>query len=276
MIRIITFTKNRKMQLQAYLESLYFYTNASDIFEHIIIMPNEDSVSNEICEKFPHAIGYYEEEFGSFDKTLRYVVNEKQWYDDDVILFSVDDFIWFKPFNLDILNTLKDHDDTLGFTLRLGTNVTPYQNEWNESKDKRFIKFDWRRKPSHYGYPFEVSQSAYRAGLFKEIVTHSDEPFRIPNDLEGRGVLYCISNMPDKHPKTIMMNTTSYGACADVNRTQNLYENRVQGGVGDDVEHLSDLYAKGQRLDWTQYADMIPEDCFIGKERWSMINEEKI
>jgi hypothetical protein len=210
---------------------------------------------------------------GNFNQCLHRVLDHID-IEKDILLFGVDDLVYFREFNIQILEELNNHPDALGYTLRLGTNIFPYQTFWNTSRDKRLIKYDWRDKPSHYGYPFEVSNSAYRASLFKEILDVGGDKIQIPNDLESIGVQYCLKNKRNQ-PYTLMTNGLSYSACLDINRVQSKYENRTQGTEEETSEKLLELYNQGYRMDWTQYHHLTPTDCFIGKFGMKLCKDDK-
>jgi hypothetical protein len=142
-----------------------------------------------------------------------------------------------------------------------------FNPHWNESEIKPLFIYDWRGKPSHWGYPFDISQSVYQVSLLQEIYLKHENKIRIPNDLEALGVQYVYENYGEKQPKYMMMNTYNYGACADINRTQDLYQNKVAGDETISVESLGKLYKEGSRIDWSNYWDFVPNDCFIGTQQ---------
>lgn len=266
MISII-FTKNRSLQLEGYLNSYFYYTDAKPE-DTYLVTPNKNTIDskNNIIRD---CIIRYENDFR---ETLRTIVDEA--YDDESILLGVDDFVWFKPFNLEIAKEElhKNRTNTVGFTLRLGSNIYPYDMRWNLSNDPKVIVWDWRNKPTHFGYPFDISQSIYKAKLLKEIL-NLPNPIRLPNDLESVGVQYIINKKQNELPYYMCMNTESYGGCVDINRVQNIYKNKVQGTDKHAAESLERFYKDGFKLNWSNYYNFKPTDCFIGTERLQLYKD---
>ncbi len=262
-MRVIIFSKNRPMQLRAHLESMYFYTGFQDEID--IITPTPE-LYTDLLEDFPNLVFWNEETIGGFHLTLERVL--KSIDDNDLVLLAVDDFIYTRYINLRNAFLLDGSalSKVIGFTLRMGINTEPYDISWNVSNFKPIVLYDWRNKPSHLGYPFDVSCSFYKASLINEIVSNSKRPMNIPNDLESIGVQYVYANKGDSHPFYMMTNDVSCGACADINRVQDLYQNRIQGGEELNPENMIKMYKEGRRINWFNYYRISPKEPFIGKE----------
>lgn len=261
-MNIIVFSKNRPMQLQAYLESLFYYTqfNQNDV---IVIFPYTDDYKK-LMDAYP-AISWIDElQHVNFGQTLINVVNSLP--DDGLSILGVDDFVWFRNVNLTDVSVLSKHVDTVGFHLRLGRNIAGFNFKWNIFRSSNLFKYDWYGKPNDFGYPFEVSQSCYRNSLIKEIVFAHKSKIRIPNDFEAYGVTYVTNHKYKELPFIMMYNDNSCGACVDINRTQDLYQNRIQGTPYHSVDSLLKLYRNGHRINWQSYHNMQPKEPFIGTQ----------
>lgn len=259
----IIFSKNRPMQLRAHLESMRAYTGFYDQIN--VITPTPD-IYKDVCHDFWNVNLIDEKTQGGFHVALTGLVNSL--VENDVVLFSVDDFIYANYFNLHnglILNN-SPLSSVIGFTLRMGKNTVPYNDQWNVCDTPPFIIYDWRGKPSHLGYPFDVSCSMYRVSVVKEIFNLMKRPMNIPNDTEAFGVTAVMNELSGKYPHYMMHNGNAIGACADINRVQDLYQNRTQGGEQLTAENMIKMYQEGKRIDWMRYYNIAPPEPFVGKE----------
>ena len=115
MISNIVFTKNRPLQLDAYLESLYKYFPAELIKTYVLY--KEELFSDE-----------YNQLFQKYDKCV--VIRESDFYTDFMnvlnqvdtkyILFGIDDVVFYDSVDMDLIDRTFDEqgDDIYGFTLR--------------------------------------------------------------------------------------------------------------------------------------------------------------
>jgi hypothetical protein len=265
MINIIVFSKNRRMQLDAYLRSLELHNKDLEWYKtakKYILSPDDDL---DIKESGFEVI----DDNNNFDGQLRSLI--AQMSDDDYILFGVDDFIWFRPFlNEKYLEYLNIHQSIAGYSLRLGTNIYGYSNNWNHSPIKEFTSIDWRGKYGDFGYPFDCSQSIYSIKFIKNLLNEVQNLLRLPNDLESFGVTSVYKNC-NRFPVLMFNNGDCCGACADLNRTQEIYENPTNGTKDTTVEKLSQLYDDGYRININNYINMSPRKCFIGIDNFELI-----
>lgn len=264
----VIFSKNRAMQLRAQLESMKFYTGFSDMI--YIITPTVE-LYEDIGKDFTNVYFIDEKVDHGFHMAFDRLI--AQFADDDIILLSVDDFVYTNYFNLAnarVLNN-KSLTNVVGLTLRMGRNTVPYDESWNVSGSLPFVIYDWRGKPSHLGYPFDVSASFYKASLIKEIIANTKRPINIPNDLESFGVQYIYNSKSDSLPYYMMNNGLSIGCCADLNRVQDLYQNKTQGGEECTAENMNEMYKQGKRINWSNYYMIAPPEPFIGKERMVIV-----
>lgn len=86
------------------------------------------------------------------------------------LLFLVDDTLFVRDFRLaEIRETLANHPEALGFSLRLGANVT-YRYTADETQAVPALttvrgqirSFDWTTAQGYFHYPLEVSSSVFR------------------------------------------------------------------------------------------------------------------
>lgn len=252
--KVLVFSKNRALQLCAYLESLIFYGNIKE--EDIIVQYAHDDSYNTLLDQFKN-IKWIKE--STYDETLRSIVTSFE--DDDLILFGCDDVVYFRRFSVDrIREVMKDRENAC-FSLRLGVNIDGAA--WGKSNED-IVKWRWSGRPSHHGYPFELMGSVYRAYLVKQIVNHSQDPFRVPNDLEGRGHHWFINNRWVCGEYMVMANSNAACAAQDINRVQDCAKNRIQGTMDHTAEKLQEAFISGRRIDWPSMKGLTSSDCFLG------------
>lgn len=267
-VKVICFSKDRAMQLEAYLESLIFYTNInpSDI---TVITPNivNDTRYITLSEKL-NGVNFLAEIDG-FDYTYRHVVDQLK--NDDVVLFGTDDVIYHNYTSPAAIRCLFDVEDILGVSLRLSSNTFPFFMGCvpSEKVDSLYTKFYWPGSPSHFGYPIDVSCSAYPARLIKLINKCHPDKFRIPNDLESVAVGLVSHNIEVVPKHIVMMTEKPVCSIVDLNRVQDLYPNRINGDLNTTPEKLNQLFDEGYRIDWKKYQGICPSDPFIGKQHLS-------
>lgn len=264
-IHTLIFSKDRPLQLDACLSSFQFYTDG--LYNTTVITPTPEQY-HLMKNRYISVKWIDEREMGGFGLALGNFLNSIP--DKDTVLLCVDDLVWLRPFNLSILSYVHTVDNCLGFSLRLGTNIYPYNPSWNLSANRIFSIIDWRDKPHHYGYAFDVSCSGYTARLLKEIVSNSGSKIRIPNDLESVGCRFAYSNS-EQYRHLMFMNSYSFAGCCDLNRVQDLYQNKVNGDAEHSAQELTRLYKEGRRIRWEEYYNFVPRDCFFGKERFCLV-----
>jgi hypothetical protein len=271
MVKILCFSKNRNMQLRSYIESLLFYSQVEQDQVYIIV-PNENHYED-LEREYPNINWIYENKYGTFD--IAYYEFLKQCHDMDTVVLNVDDVVYFRQFDPWIIDKILNQEEILGFTLRLGKNILAANriNAFWIDKMSNTVGWNYKGCPSHWGYFIELTASAYKTHVLKDMYAASKEPFLIPNSIESFGVNYCYSGALDKKPIIAMFNTASYAAAVDLNRVQNLFENRVQGTEEHTPENLNKLYQEGYRIDWYNYYRMEHNDPFLGTKGFKLIKQ---
>lgn len=171
MISNIVFTKNRPLQLEAYLQSLYRYFPAELIQTYIIykveLFRNE---YESLFQKFPNCTVVEERDFHSDCIKVINQANTKY------IMFGIDDVVFFDSVDIDLIDqTFREHENNIfGFTLRF----SPESLE--SSKDvitevvvnnQKVYSLNWKNgQTAHSGYPFELCCTIYTTESVKKIV----------------------------------------------------------------------------------------------------------
>lgn len=267
MINTIIFTKNRPMQINATLDSMRFYTNFDAIKEITLIDGSDEPTPLDNPAGINHVM---ENEEGGFAPCFKEILAGIP--DDEIILFCVDDLIWLDFFNPHLLLVLQQYENLIGFSMRLGKNIegfNPDAEAFQLYSRTPVAVAKWGSLGSHWGYPFEVSCSAYKAKLVKQVVEYAQQ-LRLPNDLESAGYYYCQANALDK-PDYAFLNGNARSCCADINRVQDVYQNATKGGEGLTATNLNKMFEAGQRINWANYFGYVPNDCFMGKDNLEFI-----
>ena len=258
----LLFSRNRAMQLDCTLQSLYLHCRDIDRAKVKVIYTTSSDV---------HEQGYRktQEHFPSAD-----FVREKEFKGDllsaltsyDYIMFLVDDNIFVRDFNLaDVKDALVRCPSAMGFSLRLGRNTTYCYMLDKEQRvpafdevGKDLLGFDWTISEYDFGYPLEVSSSVYRVSDILPLVT--DLSFSNPNTLEA---LLDASKDLYRHSKPLLLcYGTSVTFCNPVNKVQNVCVNNRTGRDNRyAADSLAEEFLNGERIDVDRYADFTPNSC---------------
>ena len=267
MIKCLVFTKDRPLQFEAYLESLFFCSGIEDHQIHIIAP--DDQYYKKLVQTYPGANWHFETWFGrSFAETLRWVVFNRM-AETDYLLFGCDDVIYTRMFNLRMVEMLLHNlepANVLGFSLRLGTNIQGCNTIPEDHSLYRMWR--WRGKRGHFGYPFELMATVYSVRRVREIINALNE-IKLPNDLELGGMKYCRALLGET--QLCMFNTPNYAVAQDVNRVQNDYQNTIHGTEEHGAENLIAAYQRGAKLDWSNLFGINPPDAFVGDQYWKLV-----
>jgi hypothetical protein len=228
MVQAVVFSKDRPLQLTAYLESLLFCTGLNPDKIHVIIP--DDSAYRSTVKTHDRVHWHRESLFGGFGSTLRHVILRHISKNDNV-LFGCDDVVFIRQVNL---QTAADHlrqcPSVVGFSLRMGANMP--RHPASVGGGNLFYQWHWPNAEWHWGYPFELMASVYRGGLVRHILSASDpDQVRTPNHFENLGVAFVRNSLPSIQPLLTMFKTPSYAVGQDVNRVQHDFTNATGSTV---------------------------------------------
>jgi len=299
------FTKNRPLQLDAYLESLYRFFAPDEIRTFIIYK----------VELFTEQ---YEAVFGRFADCV--VIREGDFHSDVIsvigraetkyTLFGIDDVVFHDSVALDVIDKTFDQraDDIFGFTLRLdpesvaraGDVITPVS-----IAEQNVYKLDWRQgRTPHSRYPFELCSTFYKTEMVKRIIhdSMSQDPvagtlfkpnsplvkcigrvcstrallksfgyFFSPNTLES-----WLCRWVKKHPDDFPGFTYFQRLCASaiqVNMVNTSTKNTFCGSADHTVEALNEKYRQGYRLDIDYVRANRPSDADCGPQVFKLTRQ---
>ena len=170
MISNIVFTKNRPLQLEAYLEGLYRYF-PRELIQTYIIYKRElfEEEYQQLFSKYADCIVIKENDFhGDFLKLLSQI-NTK------FILFGVDDVVYFDSVDFEIIDETFNSfpEDIFGFSLRFGKEILEGDDVITdvEVAGHKVHRVDWKQgQTPNSRYPFELCATVYKTELVKKII----------------------------------------------------------------------------------------------------------
>ena len=165
----IVFTKNRPLQLEGYLESLYRHF-PQELFQTYIIYKPElfGEQYQQLFQKLPNCKVIEERDFSSDFLSVLSEVNT------EYMLFGVDDVVYFDSVDFDLIDeTFKRFPkDIFGFSLRHSPqNAKACQTvERIFADDQKVYKMNWQAIKE---YPFELCATVYRTEFVKSIINNA-------------------------------------------------------------------------------------------------------
>lgn len=256
-MNVIVFSKDRPMQLDAYIESLIHFSGI--LPSKIIIIYKESKIIPyaKVQKKFSDCIWIEESEF---DVNLREAINTC----DDYVMFGCDDVVFVGQLNLnECINYLEAHNEVFGVSLRLGSNITPHPKFLDKSSG--FYIWDWSKaKVVHYDYPWELDATLYRKFDIQEIIDKIPD-IKSPNFLES---LIAENSKALISKKLIAFQSgRSRAVVITVNRVQETHQNIIDDTINYSTQRLYELYdAQDVRLDFMKISKMPTSRIHVGAE----------
>jgi glycosyltransferase involved in cell wall biosynthesis/predicted SAM-dependent methyltransferase len=256
----VIFSKNRAMQLDAALKS--FYSHCSDPGE--IKMNVLYAVSGRHAEQYKQLAAEYADvnfiKEDNFRTQLLNIVNGT-----DYILFLVDDNIFVNDLSMaEIIKSLNENTDSIGFSLRLGRNTgfcypknsIQHLPHFSQVKPGILI-YDWTTAHLDFNYPLEVSSSLYRTSEVLPVLEKAQ--YKNPNTLEG--VFAEVRGYYAGHRQKLLCFESSAAFCIPVNKVQEDVPNRSGSDAAYDAESLADMFDRGERIDISVFNGFVPSAC---------------
>lgn len=216
-----------------------------------------------------------ESDWGGFYASFKKFLNGLD--DNELFLPYCDDTITRSEFDISTIEQiLRQNESILGFSLRLGTSIEGYEPSRNLSLDKEFFVWDWRNSMGDWGWSCDLSNTVYRTKTFKKLFEYIDErgfTVLIPNQIESQGIYFNRAYLSSNQPHLACFNYISKMGAVDLNLTQGLYLNKVQGGAEHTVEEFKKRFDEGYRINWLKYQDYIPDRVFWGLNNFELIKE---
>lgn len=302
MISNIVFTKNRPLQLEAYLESLYTFF-PSELIQTYIIYKIElfGKEYQQLFQKYSNCTVIREEDFHHDFLQILGQINTKY------ILFGVDDVVYFDSIDFEVIDESFNQfpDDIFGFSLR----HNPQNAKACETVDNVFAggqkvyKMNWQAIKE---YPFELCATVYRTEFIKIIINNSKNNnwlaqkafspgstlikilgdsklrrkilkcfgyFYAPNTLESWNCRWCQNHASDM--PAYLFYQKSCAAAIQVNTVNIATTTENEDIPYYSVEALAEKYKQGYRLDINFISQNISVGTHSGLGFFRLIKESK-
>ena len=259
MVSVIVFTKDRPMQLHAYLESLFYFSDLKESQVFIIYKQNEKISYKNVKKEYPKCSWILESNF--YDDLLT-VINKSSEY----ILFGCDDVVYKNKILINYAeNLLLKNEGIFGYSFRLGTNIKPVPKTIMVVDEH--IEWNWNDvSEGYYNYPWELVGTLYRKVDVLSLLNNADEKITNPNYLEGAFAVNPRNYI--NRAKLACFNGTNQALIITVNRVQDTHPmNSVDSSGDTDIYYLNSLYnEKNKKLDIKKISQLKNNDIHVGSE----------
>jgi hypothetical protein len=263
MISVVCFSKDRPMQLEAYLESLMHFGGISPESINVLIAEGAGISYDLTRARFPGVRWIAEQHF---HQDLMPILENAANY----VLFGCDDVVFKDYFDVnDCIRTLQQDAEVFGFSLRLGANLN-FVPQLRESDG--VLTWSWgAAKADYWDYPWEVSATVYRReavlGLLRDRPDLSN-----PNRLEAY-LAKQIANRETVVPPKLACFPRSCCMTITVNRVQDEFPNDFDASKGTAPDALYGEYVGGMRQDWPKLALQRNDSIHLGAESFHLVAE---
>jgi hypothetical protein len=305
LISNIVFTKNRPLQLEAYLESLYRYFPAERIQTYIVYKVELFHEEYELVfKKYSQCIIITEKDFHT---DIMNIINR---INTDYILFGIDDVVYFDSVNLDLIDRVfKERQDIFGFTFRFNPESLKDGHDAIQNvsiNNETVYSLNWTvGQTPHSRYPFELCCTIYKTQLVRRILKSvkknsvileiftSDSIltkllraakltrkilklfgcFYSPNTLESWPCRWCRNNRHQLPDSTYFKKLCA--SAVQVNMVNTSNRNEFDGTKEFSVERLNEKYIEGYRFDVDFIADNKPDKLGCDYQYFKLKNQGK-
>ncbi len=304
----IVFTKNRPLQLDAYLESLYRYFPAELIQTYIIYkLERFEEEYEQLFQKYSNCIVTKEKDFHSDFLKILSQVNTKY------ILFGVDDVVYFDSIGVKAIDETfsRFSKDIFGFSLRFGVENLKDGNDpvsQTTVADQIVYSINWTQgRTRATRYPFELCATIYPTVLIKNIINNvmnnnilakrlfspdsilikvlskaistrsilkSFRFFFSPNTLESWNCRWC-QNHSDQLPSFLFFQKQCATAI-QVNMVNVTQRKIFDSSAEYTVEALNEKYKNGYRLDIDFVSQSKPIGTHCGPEYFKLVRNNAL
>ncbi|MGD1939402.1 MAG: FkbM family methyltransferase [Cyanophyceae cyanobacterium] len=264
MTSVIIFSKDRPLQLCAYIESLIHYSGIAAHKINVLFCKSETIPYQVLEHQFPDIHWIPESDF--YQDLLEIIARC-----DDHILWGCDDVCFKSKFKFEVCETaLNCNEQILAFSLRLGKNIAPLPLLTDQQD---YLTWDWTTcdlKETPWTYPWEVSASVYRKNDIQQLLQISDQ-LKHPNYLEGLLAHHFFGAPQGKQwRRQLACFPTSKTITIQVNRVQDVCPNEFDNSARTDVEKLYQDFMAGYRLDWKSFSNCLNQSTHVESEYFKL------
>ncbi len=305
----IVFTKNRPLQLDGYLESLYRHFPAELIQTYVLYKQELFAEQyQQLFSKYPDCLVVKENDFQG---DLLKIINQ---VDTKYILFGIDDVVYFDSVDFKVIDETFDKrsEDIFGFSLRFSEESIKKGNDpisETPIAGQTVYSINWTQgRTPNTRYPFELCATIYRSELVKNIIKCSRKNncliekifapsspvvnilgkilkkhsilkkfgyFYNPNTLESWNCRWCQKNS-DQFPARLYFqkNCASAIQVNMVNTTTNQDSNEYDDLAKYTVETLNAKYKEGYSVDIEAIEKDKPVITHVGQECFKLVKRD--
>ncbi len=267
MSSIIVFSKDRPMQLHAYIESLLLFSDVKQNDITILYCQMKKIDYSRVISAFP-AVRWVKEK--DFHIDLVAAINASN----DFIMFGCDDVVFTGSFNLEFSKyVLSKNDDIFGFSFRLGNNIQPYPKSILSTSE--YLKWNWQTADAlHYNYPWELDCTLYRKADIQKMLGEYSSLIKSPNYFEGDFAENAIKYI--SRPNLACLNERSKAIVITVNTVQDTHQNGFDSSKKTDIYSLENLYnMQNNKLDIKAISKIRSHAIHVGSEYFILEKYEK-
>jgi hypothetical protein len=266
MLSVICFSKDRPLQLEAYLDSLMHYSGIKPQFVTVLTAASPGITYDRLFAQYP-LINWVHEQ--AFQADLLQAVRAAE----NFVLLGCDDVVFKEHFDInDCIKALEADKDVFGFSLRLGTNV----NFLPKLADRGGIYYwNWRvARGDYWNYPWEVSASVYRKQFVLNYL-ESRSDISNPNRFEAYLATSIAANK-DAVPAQLACFEQSTCATITVNRVQDEFPNGFDEAKDTSPEALFREHVNGLKQNWMKLAKWSNSNVHVGAEAFELVQSVSV
>lgn len=243
MLSVVCFSKDRPLQLEAYLDSLRHFSAVPVSAITVLYMDSEEVRYDSLISRNP-GINWRRE--SRFRDDLLQIVSSAQNY----ILFGCDDVFFTDHFDPAVaLGHLARDPGLFGFSLRLGLNLHSLPAV---ESDGEVLTWNWAAaSEGNWSYPWDVSASIYRKAFVLDYLSRSEDATN-PNRLESILARQCSAGSVLVGER-LACYVRSKCLTLTVNRVQDEFPNEYDDSAETDLTALYKAFIGGRHLDWARF-----------------------
>ena len=264
MISVICFSKDRPLQLDAYISSLHYYS-AIPFKNMYVIYTSTGEISYETAiATYPDVKWIKERDF--FSDFENCVLDAEEF-----VLLGCDDVVFKGYFDPNVpIKALVDEPQAISFSLRLGANLHSLPKL---EIDGDLLRWNWRAAgDGNWGYPWDVSASIYRREFIKDLIGRYKN-LTNPNRLEAY-IAEAIHDDAAVTEKLSIAYKASKCLTLTINRVQDEYANDFDESSMAEPSELFAQYNLGRRLNWPRFADKSYNHIHIDGQDFELVDQE--
>lgn len=254
-VNAIVFSRDRPLQLDGLLQSIRRHvTDPYRLRLDVLYRATTSAMRNLYWSVSAEHEGVRFTREAAFRRDLRRLVPP-----DGFVLFLTDDSLFVDAVTIDdVIGSLAQASDALGFSLRLGRNTTYCYTKdraqaapnMEPGRRPQVLSFDWTDAELDFGYPLELSSSVYRAADLAGPLARLR--YRNPNTLEGQ-LAREAARYRRSQPRLLCFEQSRV-LSIPVNVVQDVSRNRAGSRSDASIDALARAYRDGQRLQVDAYA----------------------